>query len=608
MNRTHKCNELKLNDNGKEVKLIAWAQRIRDHGGKKFIDLRDRYGITQIVFDPDVTENFSDVETFKREFLLYIEGKVRPRPEGTINLKHETGEIEILVNKFEIVNKCEILPFDLDEEHFKEDLNEDLRLEYRYLDLRRPSMQKNFINRHKFLSAIRNYFDKNDFIEVETPFLTKSTPEGARDMLVPSRKSEGKFYALPQSPQLFKQLLMVAGFERYYQIVKCFRDEDSRKDRQLEFTQLDLEVSFINYEEFKILMQNALIEAFKTYNIHLSEENFISISHQVALDKYSSDKPDLRIKGLETKNINDIAKNCAFSVFKNTIEKGGIVKGILVENAQEQISRNEIDRLIEFAQENGAKGMAWMKVLKDSKLESSITKFFKEEELKEISEKFNAKEGDYIFFIADTKNTVNSVLDSLRRHLAKILNRIDENQNSLVWINDFPLFQFDEEENKLDAEHSPFSMPNEEGVKFIEENIKTKEDIKKYQKDLLKLNADCYDLTFNGFEIASGALRIYKPQLQKKIFEIIELDDKQIEDRFGWFLKAYHYGAPFHRGIAFGIDRIIMLLEKKASIREVIAFPKNKIGYCPLTHSPSSVDDKQLRELHIKINSKNPIK
>lgn len=598
--RTHTCDELRIKDNKNEVSLIGWIQRMRDHGGKKFIDLRDRYGITQIVFDPDVTEKFSDVESYKREYLIHINGMVRPRPEGTINKNHNTGEIEVLVKNFELINKCDVLPFDIDKDEL--DVNEDLRLEYRYLDLRRKSMQTSLIRRHKFISALRNFFDRNDFIDVETPFLTKSTPEGARDMLVPSRKHSGTFYSLPQSPQLFKQLLMIAGFEKYYQIVRCFRDEDSRKDRQLEFTQLDLEMSFVEFDEFRYLMEESLIESFKVYGRNISHEDFKTITYEEALERFGSDKPDMRITSFELKNITELAKNCEFSVFRNVAKNEGLVKGFKVENGSEKLSRKQIDKLIEFSKTEGAKGLAWMKVIEGRKIESSISKYFTEEELKKIVEIFSANTGDLIFFVADEKETTNSVLDSLRRKLAKDFGMIDDNKLMFTWITDFPLFQWDSENNRLDSEHSPFTMPNKKAEKFIEEKIKTREDIKKYRKELLKLNSDCYDLAMNGIEICSGALRIYKPALQKKIFEIIDLSEETIQRQFGWFIKAYNYGAPFHRGLAFGVDRIVMLLEGKSSIRDVIAFPKNKSWICPLTHSPSIVDEKQLRELHIKLN------
>ncbi len=601
MARTHTCADLRIEDDKKDVTLIGWAQRIRDHGGKKFIDLRDRNGITQIVFDPDVTKDFSKVEGFRREFLIEINGTVRPRPQGTVNEKHRTGKVEVLVKDFEVVNECEVLPFDLDEEHFKE-VNEDMRLEYRYLDLRRKEMMQGFIRRHKFISALRYFFDKNEFIDVETPFLTKSTPEGARDMLVPSRKHDGKFYALPQSPQLFKQLLMVAGFERYYQVVRCFRDEDSRKDRQLEFTQLDLEMSFIEWEDFKVMMEESLMEALKIYDRKIQHKDFEVLTYKESLDRYASDKPDLRVEGLEMRDISDIAKECGFSVFKGTVDRGGLVKGMRVENGQESITRKQIDKLIEFAQEHGAKGMAWMKVM-ENEIESSITKFFKDEELEQIRAKFDAQNGDLLFFIADTKGTTNDVLDALRRKVASDLGRVDENKLSFAWIIDFPLFQWDADNNRLDAEHSPFTMPNKEAEEFITNNIKTKDDILKHKDELLKLKGDCYDMTMNGVEICSGASRIHKPALQKKVFEIIDMSEETIQAQFGWFLKAYNYGAPFHRGLAYGIDRIIMMLEGKASIRDVMAFPKNKAWICPLTQSPSPVDETQLRELHIKLRN-----
>jgi aspartyl-tRNA synthetase len=601
--RTHNCGELKLKEDKKSVTLIGWAQRIRDHGGKKFIDLRDREGITQVVFDPDVTNNFNEVDHFKREFLLKVNGVVRPRPEGTINPRMVTGEIEVLVKDFEIINKCETLPFDIDEEHFNNEVSEEIRLEYRYLDLRRKEMFETFKRRHKFVKAIRDHLDSLNFIDVETPFLTKSTPEGARDMLVPSRKHQGSFYALPQSPQLFKQLLMVAGFEKYYQVVRCFRDEDSRKDRQLEFTQIDTEMSFTSFEDLRKTMEEALIKGFSVYNKKFTRKDFIEMTYDEAVSRFGSDKPDLRIKGLEMKEINDIAKSSEFAVFKNVASSKGLVKGMLVEDGQKDISRNEIDKLIRFSQEQGAKGMAWLKA-EDGTLTGTIAKYFKGAELLDIKNKFGAKDGDLIFFIADSKETTNDVLDALRRKVAIDLKKVDTKKHAFVWITDFPLFAWNEDEKKIDAEHSPFSMPNEEGAKFIDANIKTRADIKKHKDELLKLRADCYDLAYNGIEICSGALRITRPDFQRKIFEIIEMPDETIERQFGWFLKAYKYGAPQHRGLAFGLDRIIMILEEKASIREVMAFPKNKVGFCPLTKSPSLVDDHQLKELSLKIDTK----
>ncbi len=600
MIRTHNCGELRINDVNSNVELIGWAQRLRDHGGKKFIDLRDRYGITQIVFDPQTTKDFSLVDSMRREFLIHIKGRVEQRPEGSTNEKHTTGEVEVLVDDFSVINESDVLPFDLDEDHFK-DVSEDLRLEYRYLDLRRPQMQQTFMRRHKFITAVRNCLNNKDFIEMDTPILTKSTPEGARDLLVPSRKHKGSFYALPQSPQLFKQLLMVAGFEKYYQIVKCFRDEDSRKDRQLEFTQIDMEVSFLEFDEFKRLAQDVLIDGLKVYNQTIDHNDFTAMTYLEALNKYGSDKPDLRIKGMELVNFTDIANDCEFSVFKNVAKQGGLIKGFNLNNGQSLMSRNEIDRLIDYSKELGSKGLAWMKVLQDNTIESSISKFFTTKELETIKERLSAQSGDLLFFIADTPKHTNDILDGLRRFLADKYGLIDKDKLCFTWICDFPLFQFNEEENRLDAEHSPFTMPNKEAVEFIMKNINTDNDVIKFKEELLSLKGDCYDIALNGIEICSGAQRINIPKLQEKIFTILKLKQEDIDLQFGWFIKAYNYGAPFHRGLAFGLDRIIMLLEDKKSIREVIAFPKNKVGYCPLTHSPSPVDEKQLREIHVKL-------
>jgi len=403
---------------------------------------------------------------------------------------------------------------------------------------------------------------------------------------------------------MFKQLLMVACFERYYQVVRCFRYEDSRKDRQFEFTQLDLEMSFIDFDEFKVMMEESLIQSMKVYGKEVSHDDFKSITYADSMDKFGTDKPDMRITDLELVDISDIAENCGFSVFSGIVKNKGLVKGICVKGGQEKLSRKNIDKLIKFCQEQGAKGMAWMKVMENNAIESSIAKFFSEDELKSINNKMAGENGDLLFFIADKKSTTNDVLDALRRKLAEDLELVDENKLAFAWITDFPLFQYDEEAGRLEAEHSPFTMPNTEAEKFIDENIKTVEDIETHKEELLKLNGDCYDLAMNGIEICSGALRIYKPALQKKVFEIIKLTEEQIEEQFGWFIKAYNYGAPAHRGLAYGIDRIVMLLDNKSSIRDVMAFPKNKAWHCPLTHSPSPVDNNQLKELHVKLDVK----
>ncbi|MDA3856123.1 MAG: aspartate--tRNA ligase [Candidatus Woesearchaeota archaeon] len=598
MMRTHNCGQLRISDDTKKVTLVGWAQRIRDHGGKKFIDLRDRYGITQIVFDPDVTKEFSEVENFKREYLIQIEGIVRPRPEGTINEKHDSGKIEIITNSFKVISKCETLPFPIDVEN-SVDVNEDLRLKHRYLDLRKKPMLEALQARAKLYKAIRDYLTEKDFIEVETPTLGKSTPEGARDMLVPSRKSKGNFYALPQSPQLFKQLLMIAGVEKYYQIARCYRDEDSRKDRQLEFTQLDMELSFVSQAELFTLMEELLQYSFKeAFNVEITTP-FHKLTYAQSMDRFGSDKPDLRIKGMELKDISDIAKDSGFSVFANNVKSGGLVKGLNVSGGSDKFSRKDIDKLITFIQSDGGKGLAWVKVTSEG-LESSITKFFTEEELKQIQDTLEAKVGDLLLFVADTEDKTNTLLDSLRRHLAKELGLIDESKHELAWIVDFPMFHWDEDAKVIESEHNPFTMCNEEFLPILE-GIKDRDDAIAKKDELVKITTDCYDLVLDGIEIASGARRIHLPEIQKTIFEIIGLTKERVEEKFGWFVDAYNYSAPPHRGIAPGLDRIIMLLLGRDNIREVITFPKNKVGLCPMTNAPSPVDVEQLKDLGLGV-------
>ena len=599
--RTHNCSELTSKDISKEVQLIGWAQRIRDHGGKKFIDLRDREGITQIVFDPDKTTNFEKVESFRREFVIQVNGTVGPRPEGTVNTKLQTGEIEVNVESFEVINECEVLPFDIDEEHYK-DVNEELRLEYRYLDLRRPEMQQSLIMRSKFFHYIRNYMQNHGYVDVETPILTASSPEGARDFIVPSRKHQGAGFALPQAPQLFKQMLMVSGLEKYFQIAKCFRDEDLRKDRQFEFTQLDVEQAFISQADLFKLAEDLIIKSFKeVYGIEIEGE-IRHISYHEALNKYGCDKPDLRIQMDELVDISELAKTCGFGVFANNAKSGGLVKGLRLENGQELLTRNEIDKLISFSQkELGAKGLAWMKVL-DGALDGSIVKFFSEEEQKAIIDQFGAKSGDLLFFISDNYENTNEILDGLRRHLAQEFNLMDLNKHYLSWTTDFPLFKWDAEKEVLDFEHNPFTMPLDKDVEFIMSC--TKENLKENKEKLLSLVSDCYDLVYNGVEISSGAQRISNPKLQNKVFELTGWSKEDIEQAFGWFVRAYNYGAPPHRGFALGLDRIVMILEDKASIRDVIAFPRNKHGFDPLTKSPAPFKMEQLRDLGLQVKEK----
>lgn len=598
MKRTNTCGNLRISDDKKEVILTGWAQRIRDHGGKKFIDMRDRKGITQVVFDPDVTKKFSEVESFRREFLISVKGIVRPRPAGTINKKHGTGEVEVLVSEFELVSSCEVLPFDIDVDS-TDGVNEELRLKYRYLDLRKKPMYENIVARSKFYKAFRSFLDKEEFTEVETPTLARSTPEGARDMLVPSRKFNGSFYALPQSPQLFKQLLMIGGIEKYYQIARCYRDEDSRKDRQLEFTQLDMEMAFTSQDELFSLMENMFKYSLKEAFGAEIKTPFTRLSYAEAIDRFGSDKPDMRIKGMELKNVSDIVKGSGFSVFANTVKAGGFVKGLNVTGGTEKFSRKEIDKLIKFIEQLNGKGLAWIKVTKDG-LESSITKFFNEDELKAISDKLEAKEGDLLLFVADTKDKTNDLLDALRRHIAEKLELIDKDVFEMAWIVDFPMFHWDADEKVIESEHNPFTMCNEEFLDTIN-SIKDRDDAFKRKDELLKITTDCYDLTLNGIEIASGAKRIHLPEVQKKIFEIIGMTKEKVEEKFGWFVDAYNYSAPPHRGIAPGLDRIIMLMLKRENIREVITFPKNKVGACPMTMAPGTVDTIQLKELGLGI-------
>ncbi len=602
MMRTHTCNELMIKDDKADVELIGWAQRVRNHGGKKFIDLKDREGLTQIVFDPDVTENFKEVDSFRREYLIEVSGVVRPRPDGTKNEKLNTGEIEVLVKSFSLVNKCDVLPFELDDETFK-DVNEDIRLEYRYLDLRRPSMYNILKNRSKLYKAIRDNFDEEGYLEIDTPILSASSPEGARDFIVPSRKHHGKFFALPQAPQMFKQILMIGGVEKYYQLPTCFRDEDLRKDRQYEFKQLDMEASFISREELFEFINKVLIKSFKSvYGVEIKEEVGV-MTYDEVMSKYGCDKPDFRITLDSLVDISDICLDCGFGVFSNNVRNGGIVKGLRLNGGQSLLGRKKIDKLIEFSQkELGAKGLAWMKVEKLG-LDGSICKFFKEEELSKIRERFNAKAGDLLFFISDSKANANKILDLLRRHLAERFDFIKKDKHILTWIVDFPPFHWNEETDSLDFEHNPFTMCKDEDVDYLL-GVKVS-DIEREKERLLSLKSDCYDLVYNGVEIGSGAKRIHLPDLQSKMFELVGFSKEKIEENFGWFVRAYNYGAPSHRGCALGLDRIISILEGKSSIRDVIAFPRNKHGFDPLTKSPSSVhNENQLKDLGIKLDVK----
>ncbi len=583
MKRTHYCGELRKTDIGNKVSLTGWVHRRRDHGGLIFIDLRDREGLVQVVFNPVREINVHGIaHELRSEYVIAVDGEVSARPHGTENPKLPTGEVEILANSLTILNTSKTIPFSIDEDTV---VAENLRLKYRYLDLRRETLRNNLLFRYRFINSVRDFLHKNGFIDVETPFLTKSTPEGARDYLVPSRLNPRNFYALPQSPQLFKQILMVAGFDRYYQVVKCFRDEDLRADRQPEFTQIDLEMSFVDREDVIKLMEEMLVRVIKDTKGVDVETPFPRMSYKEVMDRYGIDKPDLRF-GLELKDISDIASGVEFKVFKQTIEQKGIVKGIALTGLAVS-SRKELDDLTEFAKGYGAKGLAWIKVTENG-FEAPITKFFTQDQLKDVAERLGAVKGDLMVFVADKTKVVNDTLAQIRLHMANRLNLINKDEYRFLWVMDFPLLEYDDEEKRYVAMHHPFTSP------MIE-------DIPNLDSDPLSVRARAYDIVMNGSEIGGGSIRIHTRELQKKMFEMLGIKEEDAEAKFGFLLEALEYGAPPHGGIAFGVDRIIMLLTGAESIRDVIAFPKTQKGICPMTDAPSPVEQKQLKELHIKL-------
>lgn len=595
MTKRSYCGQLREGDVGQKVLLKGWVHRLRDHGGKKFIDLRDKKGLVQVIFDPEKTENFEKIESVGREYLLEVKGKVKKRPEGGTNSKLKTGKVEVKANSFEVISSSEPTPFSLDEE---KDLKtkEETRLENRYLDLRREELQKSMKTRYNFSKSCRRFLDDNEFIEIETPYLTKSTPEGARDFIVPSRNYKGNFYALPQSPQLFKQLIMISGFERYFQFVKCFRDEDSRKDRQPEFTQLDIEVSFLDQEEFLAKMESMFVKAAEdTYGVEF-ETPVQRMTYPEAMKKYGTDRPDLRF-GLELKDLTETVRNCDFNSFSNVVSSGGMVKGINVKKGAKKLSNKEKDELDEFAENEGAMGLVKFEV-KENKLKSSLSKHFQEETLNKIGEKMQAEDGDLLLIVADTNKIVNQVLSQLRLKLGEDLDLIDEDDYELLWVVDMPMFEFENDEFK--PMHHPFTSPKG-GVKALEQ---IDPDNEQDREKLKKMTADAYDLVLNGEEIGGGSKRIHTPKAQEKVFDILDLEEEEVEQRFGWFLEAFKYGPPPHRGIAFGLDRIIMIFRNQSSIRDVIAFPKNKNGYSPLTGAPASPRRDQLNGLGISVDNK----
>ncbi len=581
LKRTHYCN-LTSENIGQTVVLAGWVQRRRDHGGLIFVDLRDRYGIVQVVFSPETDEDsFHLAEAIRNEWVIAVKGNVSRRPEGTVNTKMPTGEVEVYAASLEVLNKAKNPPFYIEDGI---DVDENLRLKYRYLDLRRPEMQQALILRHKAAKIVRDFLDLHGFIEVETPMLTKSTPEGARDYLVPSRVNPGKFYALPQSPQIFKQLLMLAGMDRYFQIVRCFRDEDLRADRQPEFTQIDLEMSFVDVEDITSLMEEMIAQLYQQAIGVTVSTPFPRISYQEAIDRFGTDKPDTRF-GMELKDISPIAKQCGFKVFNSIVNNGGQVRGINA-NGCGSFSRKEIDDLTAFVGIYRAKGLAYF-IVNEEGVKSPIAKFFTQEEINAILDKMEAKPGDLLLFVADQPDVVAQALGALRLHLAHRQNLIPENSYNFLWVVDFPLLEYDVEEKRYTAMHHPFTAPLDEDVELLEEHPE-------------KVRAKAYDLVLNGVEIGGGSIRIHRREVQEKMFKAIGLTMEEAAEKFGFMLDAFEYGAPPHGGIAFGFDRLIMLLSGKSSIRDVIAFPKTASATCLMTAAPSEVDAKQLRELHVK--------
>ncbi len=586
MKRTHYCGELRIADAGESVRLTGWVSRRRDHGGVIFVDLRDRTGITQVVFDPLIDpEAHRAAGVIRNEFVLSVSGKVRERGEGLTNPNLLTGEIELATDELEILNAARTPPFAVEDEI---DTAEDVRLTHRYVDLRRPKMQKILQVRHKAALAARKYMDEQGFLEIETPILMNSTPEGARDVLVPSRHNPGEFYALPQSPQQFKQILMMSGVDRYFQIPRCFRDEDTRADRQLEFTQLDLEMSFATVDDVLEVTEGLMKRMFEEAAGISVPTPFPRIPYDESMARFGNDKPDTRF-GMELSDLSDLVADCDFKVFTGALANDGQVKGLAVP-AGASLSRREIDDLTEFVAIYRAKGLAWIKVTESGDFESSIVKFFNEDTLKAVSERMEAKPGDLMVFVADRPKIVADALCNLRLHLGNKLNLIDENQFHFLWVVDYPLFDWDEVEQRYEPFHHLFTAPTDESIPLLD-------------TDPGKAQSLHYDLIINGIEICSGSVRIHQQEIQQKVLEILKIKPEEAEQRFGYFIEALQYGTPPHAGIAPGLDRIVMLMTGEENIREVIAFPKTQSGLCLLTGAPSAVDEDQLQELSIRVDA-----
>ena len=585
LKRTHYCGDLRIANVGEEVVLNGWVQKKRNLGGLVFVDLRDIKGITQILFDTNVSEEaFNKAEKLGSEYVVAVKGIVRERQSKNANMP--TGDIEIEATELRVLSKSETPPIYIKD---NDNVSEDLRLKYRFLDLRKPSMQNNLVLRSKVANIVRNYLSRNNFVEIETPFLIKPSPEGARDYLVPSRVNQGKFYALPQSPQLFKQLLMVSGMDRYFQIVKCFRDEDLRADRQPEFTQIDCEMSFVDEEDVMGMTEKMLQEIFKEVLDVDIQLPITRITYKEAMDRFGSDKPDTRF-GLEFVNISDIVKECGFGVFANAAsDEKGSVRGINVKGGAEAFSKKGMKKLEEHAKLYKAKGLAWIKIT-EAGIESPIAKFFSEEEMNAILAKMEAEAGDLLLFIADKNAVVYDALGQLRLEVARKLDLMDKNKYNLLWVTEFPLFEKDEETGRMIAMHHPFTSPLDEDVEGLTAEDKT------------NLRAKAYDIVLNGYELGGGSVRISNADIQKKMFDAIGISDEEANDKFGYLLEAFKYGVPPHAGLAIGFDRLMMLLTGADNIREVIAFPKNQNAICPMTNAPGVADDAQLEELSIKLD------
>lgn len=584
LKRSHMAGELSAANVGAIVVVTGWVNSRRDHGGLIFVDLRDRTGLAQLVFSPEVDKDaFVKAERVRGEFVLAAVGEVRRRSAETVNPKLPTGEIEVYVTELRILNRAKTPPFYIEEDV---DVDENIRLRYRYLDLRRPDMQRSLILRHKVAKAARDFLDRQGFLEIETPMLTKSTPEGARDYLVPSRVNPGKFYALPQSPQIFKQILMVAGMDKYFQIVRCFRDEDLRADRQPEFTQIDMEMSFVDVEDVLNLMEEMVGFTFKEAAGIDIETPFPRFTYQEAMDRYGSDKPDLRF-GLELRDFTGMMANSDFKVFAAVAASGGQVKGINAKGCA-HFSRKEIDDLTQFTAIYGAKGLAYIVVTEEG-LKSPILKFFKDEEIEAILHKFEAEPGDLLFFVADKPSVVAAALGALRIELAKKKNLIDPEVFKFAWVVDFPLVEYDDEERRWVAIHHPFTAPLDEDLEYMD-------------TDPGRVRAKAYDMVLNGIELGGGSIRIHRRDVQQKMFDLLGHSEEEANEKFGFMLEAFEYGTPPHGGIAFGLDRMIMLMAKRDTIRDVIAFPKTQSATDLMTQAPSEVTPRQLQELHIKLN------